>query len=227
MFRLTAENIGDESINSYGNLMKVVGLKGYNNVNVTIMHEINGKNISYSKDVRYQSFKKGNVKSPYDITICGLGYMGEGKYIRGYKTDDGKIKFTKEFELYQGMLNRAIRNNMNVKLCEKWMNFQDFCKWYHDNSYECGEMLALIRLSRDILSPDTCVLLPYSLHFRYSRIIQKKLVGGYKKPESELYESVWRGKLQKKTTRISYLEEWKDKIPDKEYNKIFDFLMQF
>ena len=48
----------------------------YNNAcDVTVEFE-NGCKVH----AQYNNFLKGNIKSPYDISVLNVGYVGEGKY---------------------------------------------------------------------------------------------------------------------------------------------------
>lgn len=55
------------------------------------------------------------------------------------------------------------------KVCDEWLNFQNFAKWYEENYYEVEEQR--MHLDKDILykgnklySPDTCVFVPQEIN---------------------------------------------------------------
>ena len=58
---------------------------------------------------------------------------------------------------------------VDCKVCEEWLNFQNFAKWYENNYYEVeGERM---ELDKDILvkgnkvySPDTCIFVPKTIN---------------------------------------------------------------
>lgn len=122
------------------------------------------------KKTTYHNFKTHNVANPYDRTVCGVGYIGEGNYTSG-------TKHNKDFryETWSRMMTRCYNPYtinkpsgmayIDCTVCEEWHNFQNFAKWYDENYYEIpGEKMCL---DKDILvkgnkiySPDTCVFLP-------------------------------------------------------------------
>ncbi|UGO46092.1 HNH endonuclease [Bacillus phage vB_BanS_Chewbecca] len=116
---------------------------------------------------KYRYFKRGKVKSVYDKTLCGVGYIGEGKY---------KSK-SNAYKIWSSIMNRVYdieyhHNNPTYSGCsvaEEWHNFQIFAKWYDDNYYEIdGQRM---QLDKDILikgnkiySPETCVFVPQCIN---------------------------------------------------------------
>lgn len=56
--------------------MKIVDYKNCENVVVEFQDEY-----KCQKNTTYVNFKRGQVKNPYDKTACGVGYVGEGKYL--------------------------------------------------------------------------------------------------------------------------------------------------
>lgn len=122
----------------------------------------------YFKRTIWDSFVKGEVKNPYDKTIYGVGYLGEGKYksaLNGSKTI--------QYNTWQNMLERCYNSKFHTKrpsyrgctVIDVWHNFQNFAAWFDENYYEVeGQKM---HLDKDILikgnklySPDTCVFVP-------------------------------------------------------------------
>ena len=160
MFKKT-DRIGEDSCNTFGTLMRIVEYKDTHNIVVEFQDKYKTK-----VHTEYANFKKGNVKNPYDKTIYGVGYLGEGKY----KSRVNK-KLTRAYETWKHMLQRCYDpyyinkypTYIDVFVCELWHNFQNFAKWYEENVYNCnGEEM---HLDKDILikgnkiySPETCFL---------------------------------------------------------------------
>ena len=179
MRNLVEERINEENYNKYGTLMKIVE---YNNA-IDIIVEFQDE---YRTKVHtsYQGFKKGEVKNPYDKTVYNVGYLGGEKY----KTKINNKK-TKAYEVWMKMLQRCydpyfINKHLTYKdcfVCEEWHNFQNFCKWFYKNYYECnGEQMCL---DKDILckgnkiySPETCIFVPQRINnlFIKSNVIRGK-----------------------------------------------------
>ena len=116
----------------------------------------------------YDQFRKGSLSCPYDKTVRGVGYIGEGKY----KTHINK-KQTKEYMRWVKMMQRCYDENIQNKfptyigctVCKEWHNFQIFAKWYEENHYEVVDQR--MELDKDILikgnkiySPETCCIVP-------------------------------------------------------------------
>lgn len=161
------------------NLVKErIGALGYNlNGSEMIVDEYNtGRDIwvKFTKDgnkvhTRWEHFAVGNVRNPYDRTVYGIGYLGEGKYNSGTHG-----KSTKQYKIWSNMLRRCYNKDYqdkkaptykDVTVSEEWHNFQNFAKWHEDNYYEveCEQM----DLDKDILvkgnkiySPETCIFVP-------------------------------------------------------------------
>lgn len=124
-------------------------------------------------------------KDPYKPTLEGIGYLGEGLY----KTRGGDGVKTREYTTWRSMIKRCygkscVNSNNKcykgvVKVCEEWLNFQTFAKWFHDNYVDGWE------LDKDFLnpdakeySPDNCVFLPPS--------INKALIGSSRVRDNQL-----------------------------------------
>ena len=153
--------IGEINYNNFGSKMIIV--KFINKTHIDIYFP---KYNWIAKDRYYSDFIRGGVACPYEPKLCGVGYMGEGKY---KSRVDGKK--TKVYREWQNMLHRCYgveKNNPTYRgceVCEEWHNFQNFAKWYYENYYEIeGETMCL---DKDILfkgnkiySPQTCIFVP-------------------------------------------------------------------
>ena len=127
------------------------------------------------KNQQYGNFKNGKIKCPYERSVYGIGYIGEGEY----KTKENG-KPTKVYETWKSMLQRCYDKKYQEKrptykdceVCEKWLNFQNFAKWYENNYYEIeGEKMCL---DKDILvkhnkiySPETCIFVPNNINMLF------------------------------------------------------------
>ena len=121
-----------------------------------------------------QNIKNGQIKYPYNINSYG-GYYGVGPYTA--RLDGVK---TQEYVLWMGMLYRCNTSigYKDTKVCNEWLNFQNFAKWYNENKYECKLPL---EIDKDILSyfekgikyysPNSCILIPMQLNRSLSGIL--------------------------------------------------------
>lgn len=125
-----------------------------------------------AKNKRYDHFKKGIIKCPYEPRVCGKGYLGEGKY---KAKENGK--HTKCYNTWTSMLERCCDNKLKEKyptykdceVCIEWLNFQTFSHWYENNYYEIPS--EVMCLDKDILfkgnkiyDPQNCVFVPQNIN---------------------------------------------------------------
>jgi len=116
----------------------------------------------------YKEVKNGSIKYPYHPSIYGKGYVGEGD---AKITLEGKI--TKVYKTWSGMIERVYDSKRlvkdptykNVEVCNEWLNFNTFAKWFEENYIE-GYHLDKDLLSTDnkIYSPETCIFIPQALN---------------------------------------------------------------
>ena len=164
--------IGEKSINNFGSEMIITEYRRALDIDVYFT-EYNWT----AKNVQYGDFKNGNIKCPYERRTYGVGYLGEGKY-KG--KENGKA--TKCYNTWKNMLKRCYDPKyhekyptyIDCKVCEEWLNFQNFAKWYYENYYEIeGQKMCL---DKDILmkynkiySPDTCVFVPNIINVLFTK----------------------------------------------------------
>lgn len=157
--------VGEVNINNKGTLMKIIKDTGSSVVvEFQDLHK-------YRMSTIYRNFEKGEIKNPYDITVFGTGYLGEGKYL----TRKNKNKMTQEYVSWTGILSRCYYNQEKYpayfgicSVCDEWLEFQKFAKWFDENKYECEERL---HVDKDILNPDckeyspeNCLLVPQRIN---------------------------------------------------------------
>ena len=161
------DRTGEENINNFGSKMIITGYRKNNDIDV-YFPEYDWT----AKSVKYQNFKKGQIKCPYERRTYGVGYIGEGKYktrINGKKT--------KCYDTWQSMLQRCYDNKyhekyptyINCEVCDEWLNYQNFGTWYEGNYYEVKD--EVMCLDKDILdkgnkiySPENCVFVPENIN---------------------------------------------------------------
>ena len=114
------------------------------------------------------NIQKLQVKNPMAPNVLEVAYFGVGKY--SYK-NNSVIYIT-----WRNMLRRLYEekellkrpNYRNVSVCNEWLNFQNFAKWYEGNFPKHIESVKF-QLDKDLLqqgvenkvySPNTCVFLP-------------------------------------------------------------------
>ena len=155
--------VGEINYNKFGSKMEIINYRGVNDIDV-YFEKYNW--IYYHAE--YHNFLRKNIYCPYDKRIYNAGYLGEGEYV--FKING---KQTKCYDMWHNMLQRCYDEKYKNKkptykgciVCEEWLNFQNFAKWYYNNYYEIeGEQM---HLDKDILikgnkiySPQTCIIVP-------------------------------------------------------------------
>ena len=161
------DRTGEIGINNFGSKMIITKYRKYSDIDVYFPE--------YDwtfKGATYKNFKNGLIKCPYNRSVCGVGYIGEGKY----KVKEN-CKNTRVYDTWHDMLRRCYDSKFHEKrptyvdceVCEEWHNFQNFAKWYDNNYYEIeGERM---HLDKDILvkhnkiySSETCVFVPHAIN---------------------------------------------------------------
>ena len=119
----------------------------------------------------YSNFKNGQVKSRFAPSVFGVGYLGNEK------TKDENGNTIKSYVVWKHMLERCYYDKYQKKeptykdctVCEEWLNYSDFKKWYDENYYEIENQT--MNLDKDILvkgnktySPETCVFVPQNIN---------------------------------------------------------------
>ena len=122
--------------------------------------------------VKYDQFKKGKIKCPYERRYYGVGYLGEGKYKvfeNGRDTDKYKIWHGMLMRCYDPKYQEKHPSYKGCKVEDHWLNFQNMGKWLENNYYEVpGERM---HLDKDILckgnkvySRSTCIFVPQRIN---------------------------------------------------------------
>jgi hypothetical protein len=167
MGRKSINRIGEIGYNSYGSKMEII--EYVNNRNIVVRFD-NG----YETKSRYDTFLKGEIKSPYCKTVYGVGYRGEGIC----KTIGDKYgRKIKPYQQWLDMLRRCYDVKLQIKfptykyctVCDEWHNFQNYYKWYIENYYEIEN--ERMEIDKDILvkgnklySPETCCIIPHKIN---------------------------------------------------------------
>lgn len=167
MGRSKIDRTGERAVNNFGSEMVIVKYNNKRDIDV-YFPEYDW----IAKNTRYDVFKNGNIKCPYEKRYYGIGYIGEGKY---KACENGKD--TRVYKTWHHMLERCYDKKYKEKhptyigceVSEDFHNFQNFAKWYNDNYYEIeGERMDL---DKDILvkhnkiySPETCIFVPQTIN---------------------------------------------------------------
>lgn len=159
--------IGERNYNNFGSEMVIVNYNGCMDIDV-YFPEFDW----IFKHAKYNNFKKGEIKCPYERRFYNVGYLGEGKY---KVSENGKN--TRVYDTWKAMLQRCYSEKeherhptyIGCEVYEGWHNFQNFAKWYDNNYYEVdNEKMCLdkdiLNKGNKIYSPDTCIFVPETIN---------------------------------------------------------------
>lgn len=165
--RLKTDRVGQERYNNKGSLMRIVKYRKGDDIDILFPE------YDYiAKNKQYSNFVRGSINCPYERTVNGVGYLGEGEAI----VSIGR-KNTDQYDCWKRMLKRCYNEKFHIKsptytdcsVCEEWHNYQNFYKWYNQNYYEIpGEIMCL---DKDILikgnkeyGPNACIFVPQRIN---------------------------------------------------------------
>ena len=170
MGRKKIDRTGEMNINSFGSKMTIKEYRSAMDIDVYFPE--------YDwifKHTRYDVFKKGNMKCPYEKRYFNIGYLGEGKY---KISENGKLN--KYYDIWYQMIRRCYDPKLHekeptykgCKVEDYLLNFQHMGEWINENYYEVpGEVMCL---DKDILckgnklySRDTCIFVPERINLLF------------------------------------------------------------
>lgn len=147
-----------------------------------IIEYINSKKVlvEFQDDYKYRyytsygNFVKGMLTNPYECrNKKGIGFIGVGEY----NSKDHKLAYRKWKAIIDRCVktdysNDSLKSYIDCSICEEWLNFQNFAKWFYKNFYICkNEPLCV---DKDILfhgnktySPDKCLLVPQRINLLF------------------------------------------------------------
>jgi hypothetical protein len=171
------DKVGEINYNKYGSKMTIVGYRNCKDIDVKF------DNGSFFKNKLYTEFKKGNLISPYDRLICGVGYLGEGEHVPTINN-----KNIPQYYTWLAMIKRCYDEKQQIKqptyfgcsVDKEWHNFQVFAKWWDENYYKIeGQRMEvdkdILHKGNKVYSPENCIIVPNNIN---ALIISCKKVRG-------------------------------------------------
>lgn len=195
--------VGTIGYNNQGTRMKIIAERNRMDIDVEFLDEHH----YIKRNSTMSNWKNGCIKNPYDKSIFGIGYIGDGKYMTQV---DGKKQLV--YQVWVSMIERCCVEEKRDKhkayekseLCLEWHNYQNFAEWFENNSYDIGN--ERLHLDKDIMykgntiySPYHCILVPQIINEQF-----KSHSGREKKIDTDLpytirrtatgYSATYRGK---------------------------------
>lgn len=164
---MTSVSVGEVYQTNSSGVFTVVRVDGWNKIYVQFED-------GYITRTSKQKLFKGAIRNPYSRSVCGIGFVGEGKY--STKDSDGKPLL--QYRLWTSMFSRCYNENeqkrefgapyIGCTINEEWHNFQNFAEWcVHQKGF--GE--PNWQLDKDILKkgnreygPEFCRFVPRELN---------------------------------------------------------------
>ncbi|NRT78135.1 hypothetical protein [Clostridium beijerinckii] len=159
--RKSLQRIGETRVMNCGQMAYIVEYNGSTDIWIQF------KETKELVNCTYQQFKNGNIKSRLYPSVFGVGIIGLEPII-----DDDKV-----YRTWVDMLRRCYSEKLQEKyptykdciVCDEWLTYGNFKKWYIENYYEIDE--ERMELDKDILhkgnkiySPSTCIFVPHSIN---------------------------------------------------------------
>lgn len=171
--------------------------------------------------------KQGNVANPLTKNVMGIACLGIGPYSYAKNLQLYKMWYDMLYRCYSINADRyPYYGGKGVKVCEEWLNFQVFAKWFEDNSYICKDLLSI---DKDILaninhkeaneySPENCILIPYSLN---SWLVGEKPKSGVNciKDNFKFYSEISINKVRYRIPQTNSFKEAKEFYANKKYEQ--------
>jgi hypothetical protein len=117
----------------------------------------------YLQEVRasLRGIRRGQVRNPYKVTVAGLGWLGEAA---GHR--DGEE--LRSYRVWKNMLVYAARKGKTVRVCEEWLEFAKFKRWFDSHQHD-GTVFTVtldsfqIGSKQRVYSPASCMFVPHKL----------------------------------------------------------------
>lgn len=246
--RQRKDRIGSKIVNTQGLLIEVIGYDTCDNI--TIKFED-----GYIKNTTWRDFKKGTILNYSYPTVNGVGIIGWDTICVDDEGND-----LKSFDKWRYMLERCYGNRISncykdVIVCDEWLYYPNFKKWYDDNFYQVDN--EEMQLDKDILikgnkiySPKTCIFVPSEINAYFTKKHNdKKLpMGVYYDKNNDNYYSIIgidgkhkriKGsqsksieetfeyyKIEKEKDIKRLADKYKNKIPQKLYDAMYKYTIE-
>jgi hypothetical protein len=152
--------IGELNTTKEGCVIEIINHKSWDNVTV-LFHETNN-----TSNCSYQAFKNGTIKNRMKKSVNNVACIGNtktwcnGKFKNSYSTWSRMID-----RCYNEKIIKSYKSYRDCFVCDEWLCFENFEKWYDDNFYTiknermCLDKDILIKNNK-IYSPETCCFVP-------------------------------------------------------------------
>ena len=164
----TKNRVGEKRLMNCGEECEIIGYNGALDIIV--------KFIRTGELVRctYNQFKKAEVKSHFIPSVYGVGIVG----LETIVDENGEV--LKLYTTWKSMLQRCYSEKYHLKqptykgctVCEEWLYYPNFKKWYEENYYEIkGQKMCLdkdiLNKGNKVYSSENCVFVPQGVNILF------------------------------------------------------------
>lgn len=175
MINKKQERIGQTFTNKYGS--KYVIIEYNNALDVVVEFQDDYK---VKVHTNYKSCLTGSVRNPYDKTVCGVAYLGQG-----YHSTQDCGKDSRSYKLWKAMIERCYSGKSptynDCTVCDRWLCYSNFLQdlplienydyWYNNPN----KRIALdkdLKGSSKLYSLETCCFVNQSTN-SIERLVRK------------------------------------------------------
>lgn len=162
---LKEKKIGEQRHNNQGELMTIIDY--HDAFNITVLFE----DTQTTRQCRYSNFKRGKVKDVFLPVIADVACVGIDKVPAEDREKGGAYRVWIDMirRCYSEIRYDKYKVYNDCSVCDEWLCYANFKKWYENNHYNVGNEAMCI--DKDILvkgnkvySPDTCVFVPQRIN---------------------------------------------------------------
>lgn len=233
--------------------MKIIKYKNANNIDILFIDDgYISKNRTYDE---FQKGGIRNPYVPTVCNVGYIGEGIYKSIYKNKKTKIYQVWQSMLQRCYDNKLQEKYISYVDCTVCDEWHNFQNFAEWFEENYYEIeNEIMQLDKdiliKGNKIYSPDTCIFVPQSINELFTK--RKNHRGKYpigvrcdKKTKkfvsqchtgkkSQEYLGFFNTELEAfkayKEFKESYIkqvaDEYKEKIPEKLYNAMYNYKVE-
>lgn len=150
--------VGDVFISNKGHTATVV--KYINNKKVTIVYPSGHKETMQGINLTKGTFRDRDLPILYGVGIIGYGGNCDTSHA-DYRTWGNMLK-----RVYNPKVGTEAEAYKDSSVCDEWLRFNNFKKWFHEQKHEIGFNLDkdLLHRGNKIYAPDNCIFLPQEIN---------------------------------------------------------------
>ena len=168
--KVANDKLGETVLQNCGEIAFIV--EYVNAHDITVQFKATGELVK----AEYNNFVKGNVKSHFTPTVYGIGITGlePSRDETGEKLDSYVCWSSMLQRCYSAKFQEKKPTYIDCRVCDDWLYYPNFKKWYEENYYEVENKTA--QLDKDIIikgnkvySPDTCIFVPNFINSLFTK----------------------------------------------------------